>query len=57
MKKEYGFLIAAGAFIIGGLFILFSEMDKQVVFGGAMCSLGVAFVAVFANKRKKEREK
>jgi len=57
MKKEYGLLIAAIAFMISGLVIIFSDMDNHMVLGGAMSTLGVTFIAVFANKRKKAKEK
>ncbi len=55
MKKEFGFLIAAVAFIVSGLVIIFSDMENNVALGGAMSSLGVTFIALFAIKRKKQR--
>jgi hypothetical protein len=53
MKKEHGYLIASIFFLIGAIAIFLSDMDNKVVFGSALATLGIAFMAIFVNKIKK----
>ncbi len=57
MKKEYRFLIASICFLVASIASFLSDMEDKVVFMGVFAALGIAFMAMFQNYKRKNNGK